>query len=94
MNGAKRSSSTNSITWPTGVNAQIFTVGYQDFTGIEIIQGRWLMFCIWNRFLLDSEHLQLARDPFGPFRMVDEAAVVYAFPAVAAGNPYYYYRSQ
>lgn len=52
--------------------------------GGSVIDGAPGCFYAWNRALSLRELSQLDRDPFGPFRMADEARVVYALPAVAA----------
>lgn len=44
-------------------------------------------FYAWNRIKIVAQLQQLARDPHGPFRMVDEIGVVIALPVVGGARP-------
>lgn len=76
--------------------APILTDGNFLLGAIQSISGNplsvehnedWGIACLFNTFLTDAQHVVIARDPFGPFRMAEEARVVYDLAAVAAGLP-------
>ncbi len=52
----------------------------------EGLTGNCIMGAILSKSITDAQHAQLGRDPFGPFRLYDEAAVVYALAVVTFGS--------
>lgn len=54
----------------------------RKIAGFVPFSGTQFMVALFNSALSDHEIRMLSRDPFGPFRMFDEARVVYALPAV------------
>lgn len=83
LDGVKRSTGTGGGSNPTS----IYQLGWQSATS-QRIDGRWQAAYLWNKWLGDEQHAQLHRDPFGPFRMVDEAAFFVLAPPVGAISDY------
>ncbi len=81
LDGLRTDTRTGTVTWPTGSNADIYNIGWQANTG-ERANGTWGAVYILELQMSGAQHLQLALDPFGPFRMVDEAA--FFVPAAVA----------
>lgn len=45
---------------------------------VNALRAKASAFFLWKRILTDAEHSQIAKDPYGPFRMRDDVGVVQA----------------
>lgn len=67
---------------PSDTLIKTLQIGAAD--GAIELDGAVLLAVVYWKILNETEILQRARDPFGPFRMVDEARVVYALAGAAS----------
>lgn len=75
-----------SYTWPTGTDSQIRGLGWQT-TGDQRIDGRHQLLVVAEEHWSDSQHAQLAADPFGMLRMVDDVPAWLSVAAPVSSNP-------
>ena len=82
--GALVGTGTNTFSGPIGYSAPGLFLGASFGNNQNAYGARYLMASVYDVALQQRQIEHLARDPFGPFRMMDEAGVVYATAAPPA----------
>jgi hypothetical protein len=82
--GVKDANSTSKTGTLGGATGGVADWARRDNSSADAGQYLWAWAACFADVLSDAQILSLARDPFGPFRMADEARIVYDLAAVAA----------
>lgn len=81
--GALVGTGTNTFSGPIGYSTPGLYLGASYSSNQNAYGARHLMAAVYDVALRQRQIELLARDPFGPFRMVDEAGIIYAAGAAA-----------